>query len=109
MDIVSEKPTAETLSPGEREPIRAPRKSYAKIPTVLPMPKLIQVQIDSFNWFKDEGLRELFDEISPIQDFTGKIMEMRFLEYYFGQPRYSEEECRERDATFAAPLRVKVQ
>ncbi|MCL5961463.1 MAG: DNA-directed RNA polymerase subunit beta [Chloroflexi bacterium] len=85
------------------------RTSYARIPTVLPMPKLTQIQLDSFNWFKAQGLRELFDEISPVQDFTGKAMELRFLDFYFDEPRYTEIECRERDMTFAAPLRVKVQ
>jgi DNA-directed RNA polymerase subunit beta len=85
------------------------RTSYARIPTVLPMPKLTQIQLDSFNWFKNHGLRELFDEISPVQDFTGKSMELRFLDFYFDEPRYDEIECRERDMTFAAPLRVKVQ
>ena len=56
-----------------------------------------------------EGLRELLDEISPIQDFTGSKMELRFGEYSFGEPKYNERECRERDVTYAAPLRVKVE
>ncbi len=89
---------------------RAPRieKSYARIAHVLDMPNLVQVQLDSFRWFQDEGLRELFDEISPVQDFTGTRMELRFGDYEFGEPKYSELECRERDVTFAAPLRVWV-
>ena len=65
--------------------------------------------MNSFEWFRKEGLRELFDEISPITDFTGKNMELRFLDYVFGEPRYDEYECRERDMTYAAPLRVNVQ
>jgi DNA-directed RNA polymerase subunit beta len=73
------------------------------------MPNLIKVQLDSYEWFTREGLRELLDEISPIQDFTGSKMELRFGEYTFGEPKYSEAECRDRDATFAAPLRVKVE
>ena len=56
----------------------APRKSYARIPEVLPIPNLIELQLQSFNWFIENGLRELFDEISPIQDFTGRVMELRF-------------------------------
>jgi DNA-directed RNA polymerase beta subunit len=84
-------------------------KSYAKIPQIMEMPNLIKVQLDSYEWFKREGLRELLDEISPIQDFTGSKMELRFGEYSFGEPKYSEDECRNRDATFAAPLRVKVE
>ncbi|HLF75876.1 MAG TPA: DNA-directed RNA polymerase subunit beta, partial [Dehalococcoidia bacterium] len=84
-------------------------KSYAKIPQIMEMPNLIKVQLDSYDWFKREGLRELLDEISPIQDFTGSKMELRFGEYEFGEPKYDERECRDRDATFAAPLRVAVE
>ncbi|HXH23189.1 MAG TPA: DNA-directed RNA polymerase subunit beta [Dehalococcoidia bacterium] len=73
------------------------------------MPNLIKVQLDSYNWFIKEGLRELFDEISPIQDFTGSKMELRFGDYEFGEPKYSERECRDRDATYAVPLRVSVE
>ena len=89
---------------------RVPRveKSYARIAHVLDLPNLVQVQLDSFRWFQVEGLRELFDEISPVQDFTGTRMELRFGGYEFGEPKYSELECRERDVTFAAPLRVWV-
>ena len=83
-------------------------KSYARIAHVLDMPNLVQIQLDSFEWFKKEGLRELFDEISPVQDFTGTRMELQFGDYEFGEPKYSEQECRERDMTFAAPLRVSV-
>ncbi|MDQ3856571.1 MAG: DNA-directed RNA polymerase subunit beta, partial [Chloroflexota bacterium] len=70
---------------------------------------LIQVQIDSFDWFKQEGLQELFDEINPVSDFTGRIMDLRFGQNAFGEPRYSEAECRERDLTFAAPLKVRAE
>ena len=85
------------------------RKSYARIVEVLPIPNLIRVQIDSFNWFLEEGLRELFAEISPISDFTGRNLELQLLDYTIGEPKYSEDECRERDMTFAAPLRVKTR
>jgi DNA-directed RNA polymerase subunit beta len=90
-------------------PVPSVRKDYSRIPHVLNLPNLIQVQKDSFNWFKEEGLRELFDEISPIQDFTGTRMELRFGEYTFGEPKYTEAECRERDMTFSAPLKVNVE
>ena len=60
------------------------RISYARIPEVLPIPNLIELQLDSFKWFIANGLRELFDEISPIKDFTGKVMELQFLDYEFG-------------------------
>src|SRR5688572_1404339 len=81
-------------------------KSYAKIPQVLEMPNLIKIQLDSYAWFQREGLRELLDEISPIQDFTGTKMELRFGEYSFGEPKYRERESRERDTTYSVPLRV---
>jgi DNA-directed RNA polymerase subunit beta len=85
------------------------RVSFARIHDAIDVPNLIETQIRSFEWFRKEGLRELFDEISPIVDFTGKNMELRFLDYVFGEPRYNEYECRERDMTYAAPLRVSVQ
>src|SRR6188508_1256086 len=87
----------------------APRKSYARIPEVLPIPNLIELQLQSFNWFIENGLRELFDEISPIQDFTGRVMELRFKDYEFEAPKYSELECRTRDLTFSKPLYVWVE
>jgi len=75
------------------------------------MPGLIQIQLDSFEWFKKEGLRELFDEISPIEDFTGKNLKLEFIvqDEPFGTPKYSEDECRDHDATYAAPLTVKAR
>ena len=85
------------------------KKSYSRIPEVIEVPNLIRIQIDSYDWFKREGLRELFDEISPITDFTGNRLELRFGDYEFGQPKYCQAECRERDMTYAAPLRVNVQ
>src|SRR4051812_18345456 len=88
---------------------RVGRRNFGRIPSVMPMPNLIQIQIDSFDWFKNQGLRELFEEISPITDFTGKNMELEFKDYSFGEPRYTVYECRRRDMTYAAPLRVRVQ
>src|SRR5213594_2174817 len=93
------------------------RRNFASLPEVLPLPNLIQTQIDSFKWFLDEGLGELFAEIAPIQDFTGKNMDLELAVpgpggepgYSFGEPKYSEEECRETDATYAAPLRVRMR
>src|SRR5215204_409956 len=87
----------------------AARKRYARIPEVLPVPNLIELQLESFRWFIERGLRELFDEISPIKDFTGKVMELQFLDYEFGDPKYSEEECRTKDLTFSRPLYVNVE
>ena len=85
------------------------RTSYARIPEVLPIPNLIELQLDSFRWFIANGLRELFDEISPIKDFTGKVMELQFLDYEFGIPKYTELECRAKDLTYSQPLYVNVE
>ncbi len=87
------------------------RVSFARIPDIRPMPGLIQIQLDSFEWFKNEGLRELFEEISPIEDFTGKNLSLEFIvpPDPFGKPKYSEDECRDRDATYAAPLHVNAR
>src|SRR5712692_6883378 len=87
------------------------RVSFARIPDIRPMPGLIQIQLDSFEWFKKEGLRELFDEISPIEDFTGKNLKLEFIvpPDPFGKPKYSEDECRDRDTTYSAPLTVKAR
>jgi len=88
--------------------IRTARKSYARTPTILELPRLTEVQLRSFDWFKTEGLRELLDEISPIVSFN-KNLELHFGDFYFGEPKYPEDECRERDITFSAPLWVKVK
>ena len=87
------------------------RVSFARIPNIRPMPGLIQIQLDSFEWFKKEGLRELFDEISPIEDFTGKNLKLEFIvpPEPFGKSKYTEDECRDRDATYSAPLTVKAR
>jgi len=85
------------------------RKNYARIPDVLEIPNLIELHQNSYRWFLGEGLRELFDEVSPIKDFTDSRYELRFLGYEFGEPKYSEQECHERDLTYAIPLKVKAQ
>ena len=82
------------------------QKSYAHTPQVLDVPNLIQVQIESFNWFRGEGLRELFKEVSPIQDFTGGRFELDFVDHEFQAPKYSEQECRQREITYSAPMYV---
>ncbi|MBS4024361.1 MAG: DNA-directed RNA polymerase subunit beta [Clostridia bacterium] len=84
------------------------RMNYGKIKEVLEMPNLIEIQQKSYQWFLDEGLRELFEDISPIQDFTGNLV-LEFIDYSLGEPKYDVEECKERDVTYAAPLRVKVR
>ena len=84
------------------------RISYAKIQEVLEMPNLIEIQQNSYDWFLREGLREMFYDISPIQDFTGNLI-LEFVDYTLGEPKYTVEDCKERDVTYAAPLRVKVR
>ena len=101
--------TVSTDIVSSRSLVPVSKKTYAKIAHVLDIPHLIRMQLDSYSWFQREGLRELFDEISPISDFTGTRMELRFTDYSFGESKYSELECRERDMTFSAPLRVNVQ
>ena len=83
--------------------------SYAKIPQVLEVPNLIQSQIQSYDWFKDEALSEVYQEISPIADYTGKKYELHFLEHYFRPPKYSPQVCKEREITFSQPLYVKTR
>ena len=84
-------------------------KSYSKILEVAGLPRLVQIQLDSYDWFTREGLPELLNEISPIEDFTGTRLELTFADHEFGDPKYSEAECRERDATYAAPLKVSAR
>jgi DNA-directed RNA polymerase subunit beta len=85
------------------------KRSYARIPSILDVPNLIQVQIDSFNWLKTDGLKELFEEISPIEDYPGGRFELSFGDHYFEEPKYNEAECREKEITFSAPLYVTVK
>jgi DNA-directed RNA polymerase subunit beta len=84
------------------------RRSYARISEVLELPNLIEIQTSSYQWFLDEGLREMFHDISPIEDFTGNLS-LEFIDYSLGEPKYSVPESKERDVTYSAPLRVKVR
>ena len=85
------------------------RKSYSRIKEVLEMPNLIEVQKNSYQWFLDEGLQEVFDDISPITDFNGNLV-LEFTNFTLeSTPKYSIEECKERDATYAAPLKVRAR
>lgn len=84
------------------------RRSFARIKEVLELPNLIEIQTASYDWFLKEGLLEMFKEISPIEDFTGNLS-LEFIDYSLGEPKYDVDECKERDVTYAAPLRVKVR
>src|SRR3990172_9730900 len=72
------------------------------------LPNLIEVQTQSYNWFFGKGLRELFDEISPIEDFTGETMSLSFGDYYLGEAKVDEETAREKNLTYKAPLKVQI-
>ncbi len=89
---------------------RNTRMSYSRIGEVLDMPNLIEVQKNSYKWFLEEGLREVFRDVSPIQDYTGNLI-LEFPDYKLedDNPKYSVEECKERDTTYSAPLKVKVR
>ena len=104
-------PLIAPIDPGANGPRtrRIERRSFAQIHDAIEVPRLIETQVNSFEWFRREGLRELFEEISPITDFTGKNLELHFKDYAFGEPRFDEFQCRERDLTYAAPLRVNVE
>ncbi|HIW54329.1 MAG TPA: DNA-directed RNA polymerase subunit beta, partial [Candidatus Ruthenibacterium merdigallinarum] len=85
------------------------RMSFSKIDEVIDMPNLIEIQKNSYQWFLDEGLKEVFHDISTIEDYTGNLV-LEFVDYRLdSQPKYSIKECKERDATYAAPLRVRAR
>ncbi|MCC0638246.1 MULTISPECIES: DNA-directed RNA polymerase subunit beta [unclassified Clostridioides] len=85
------------------------RMSFSKIKEIADVPNLIEIQVDSYEWFLKEGLKEVFDDISPIEDYTGNLI-LEFVDYSLDdKPKYDIEECKERDATYCAPLKVKVR
>ena len=84
-------------------------RSYAQIPQVLEVPNLIQSQIQSYEWFNEEGLEDVFREVSPILDYTSKKYELHFQDHEFRPPKYSPQECKEREITFSQPLYVKTR
>ena len=85
---------------------RTSRMSFSRINEVIGMPNLIEIQKNSYNWFLDEGLREVFHDIDAIEDYTGNLS-LEFVDYRLDKhPKYTIKECKERDATYAAPLYV---
>ena len=85
------------------------RKSYAKYEEILEMPNMLKIQKDSYQWFLDEGLREVFKDVGTISDFSGKL-ELSFLDFTMNDPpKYTIEECKERDTTYARPIKVRVR
>lgn len=87
---------------------KAKRRDYSKVSGNLALPDLVEIQTASFEWFREEGIREVFDEIYPIQNFYGNIT-LKFLDYEFGTPRYSASECKIREANYTAPLKAKME
>jgi len=88
---------------------RTVRKSYSRIDEILDMPNLIEVQKKSYRWFLDQGLKEVFHDVAAISDYTGNL-ELTFIDYTIDEtPRYTVEECKERDATYSAPLKVRMR
>jgi DNA-directed RNA polymerase subunit beta len=93
------------VGPGKSEG----RKSFSHLPQILDVPNLIEVQLNSFRWFQEKGLKQLFQEVSPIKDFTGNRLELGFVGYEFREPRNDEQACRQKDMTYSAPLYVRTR
>lgn len=91
------------------KPVAGARVFFTQDDTALPLPNLIAHQIDSFKWFVEEGLGEIFAEINPVEDYTGQKLELRFKEYHFATPKMSESEARENNVSFEAPLKARVE
>lgn len=94
----------------KRQPLKTTeRKFFTSIRDAVETPDLIEVQKTSYDWFLKEGIKELFEEISPLADFTGRDLELFFEEYYLDEAKFSETQCRNKNVTFEAPLRVNVK
>ena len=87
---------------------KAERRNYSKVSGNLDLPDLVEVQTQSFEWFIREGIREVFEDIYPIQNYGGNIR-LKFVDYEFGTPKYTVNECKYREANFAAPLKAKME
>src|SRR3989344_6733094 len=84
------------------------RRFFTSVRASIALPNLIEVQQRSYEWFFKEGLKELFEELSPIKDFIGRDLELYFEEHYLDEPKFNEKEAKERNTTYEAPLKVKV-
>src|SRR3989339_952931 len=85
------------------------RKFFTDLRDATPLPDLIEAQKTSYDWFFKNGMTELFEEISPITDFTGRDLELYFEDFYIDEPKFDEVTCREKNITFEAPLRVNAK
>lgn len=89
---------------------KLPLKIFSSHPELLiAQPNLTEIQTESYKWFKETGLKESLKEVSPIKDYTGKELELYFLDYYFDEPRHDEATAKFKDLTFEAPLRIKLK
>ncbi len=86
-----------------------PERNFGRGEEIISLPDLTSLQKDNYDWFLREGIKELFEEISPVQDLTGRNLELHFVDYYFEEPKYDEKTAHEMDATYEAPLRVKLR
>ena len=85
------------------------RKSFARTQEIMEMPNLLEIQKSSYKWFLETGLREVFRDVDSVTDYSGNL-ELSFIDYSMNEkPKYTEEECKARDATYAAPLKVRVR
>jgi len=87
---------------------KAQRRDYSKVSGTLDLPDLVEVQTASYEWLCKEGLKEVFEDIYPIQNYGGNI-NLKFISYEFGTPKYSVSECKYREANYTAPLRAKME
>ncbi|NBS67458.1 DNA-directed RNA polymerase subunit beta [bacterium] len=97
------------MTPPSSQPTHSPRKLFEHVNTAADLPDLIAAQKASYAWFMDQGVRELFDEVSPIRDFIGRDLELSFGEYYLDDPKFDELTSRLKNVTFEAPMRVKAR
>ena len=90
-------------------PTSSRRRFFTNIRETVDLPDLVEVQKNSYNWLLKEGLRELFDEVSPIKDFTGRDLELYFEDYYLSDAKFDEKTTRAKNATYEAPMRIKAR
>jgi len=102
-------PKKATIKTAARFSPKTDRKFFTKIHETVPLQDLIESQRASYQWFLKEGLRELFDEVSPIRDFIGRDLELFFSEYYLDEPKFEEKTARAKNVTYEAPIRVQVK
>src|SRR3989344_7247561 len=100
---------ASLTAPKIRKGVSGKRKRFLSIEEIVDLPNLIEVQTQSYRWFFEKGLKELFEEVSPIRDFTGKNLELVFGQYFLDKPKFSETLAKERNTTFEGPLYVQVK